>query len=133
MSLLLDCGADPGIANRYGDMAVDDATDDDTIHQFLLHSNKLKALTPDCTPRGSPVSDGMNNRSSTMVTSIGCLKQEASLSVIDKTKISFASQMRSSNLKRCLRYLRKQELISAALTCMHWRDAASDSRLWFVF
>jgi len=99
VALLLSTGADPNLLNRYGDRPVDDATDDDTIHQFLLHS--------------------------TSVTS-------SSSSVASVVK-EYASHMRASNLKRCLRFLRKAELARAGMVCVNWREASSDSRLWKPF
>jgi hypothetical protein len=142
VGLLLLNGANADMVNRYGDRAADDATDDDTLHQFLLHSQR-KASGVSTT---SAIRDSNSNSrpgSGSALSSGGALtrslKKEVSLgSVIGEEKVASSISgggglMRSSNLKRCLRYLRKQELICAALTCTHWRDAAADSRLWLVF
>jgi hypothetical protein len=141
VGLLLLNGANADMVNRYGDRAADDATDDDTLHQFLLHSQR-KASGGSTT---SALRDSnINSRpgSGSALSSGGALtrslKKEVSLGSVIGEKVASSISgggglMRSSNLKRCLRYLRKQELICAALTCTHWRDAAADSRLWLVF
>lgn len=125
VALLLERGADADVLNRYGDRACDDATDDDTLHHFLLHSQGNK------NNKGNSTVDASSGETSVVSvgTLTGMLKKETSLSLEGQSY----HNMRSSNLKRCLRYLRRQELMCAALACIHWRDAASDSRLWKPF
>lgn len=109
--------------NRYGDRAADDATDDDTLHQFLLHTQrKEREIT----------SSRILRKESSLSSFVDQTNKGAASMLVEDLFVNgeYASRMRSSNLKRCLRYLKEQELTNAAFVCVHWRDAAADSRLW---
>lgn len=132
VALLLSSGANMDMLNRYGDRAADDATDDDTIHQFLLHSQQqMKENTTTSLSSNLPISKTLSSSKSSSSLTVKGPTSTSTMTQLGQNE--YASRMRASNLKRCLRYLRKAELGRAAMTCSHWKDAALDSRLWKPF
>ena len=122
------------ITYSYGDKAVDDATDDDTLHAFVLHTQQAAASS---LATAAVAASG----STATATSLASQANNELVPALNPSSISMSVTtvspcmrlLRSSDLKRCLRFVATEaNLWAAAQVSKAWRKAAADPRLWRI-